>query len=229
MCDVEDVTDTDNEHVFNRPISEEEVMLAFRKLKCNKAAGPDGVISELLKNAGQFILPFFVRFFNVLFDKGVYPQSWCESIILPLYKKGDTNDPGNYRGISLGDASSKIYGADINRRLQEWVEEHNITGEYQAGFKKGYSTIDHLFTLMSCVFKQFSRNRKLYVAYIDFEKAFDSINRNLLWPILLKNGIKGKMYRCIKSMYENVKARVRCGANMTQHIKCSLARNKGMS
>ena len=109
------------------------------------------------------------------------------------------------------------------------IRDSNITGEYQAGFKKGYSTIDHLFTLMSCVSKQFSRNRKLYVAYIDFEKAFDSINRNLLWPILLKNGIKGKMYRCIKSMCENVKARVRCGAIMTQHIKCSLARNKGMT
>ena len=56
----------------------------------------------------------------------------------------------------------------------------NITGEYQAGFKRGYSTIDHKFTLLACVQKQFAANRKLYVAFIDFEKAFDSINRNLL-------------------------------------------------
>ena len=67
-------------------------------------------------------------------DRGIYPNKWCESIILPLYKKGEVNDPGNYRGISLTDISSKIYGTIINKRIQKWVEENNITGEVQAGF-----------------------------------------------------------------------------------------------
>ena len=52
------------------------------------------------------------------------------------------------------------------------------TGEHQAGFKKGYCTTDHLFSLLTCLQKQFSNDRKLIVAFIDFEKAFDSINRN---------------------------------------------------
>ena len=112
----------------------------------------------------------------MLFDNGIFPENWIESTILPLFKKGDRNNPGNYRGISLCDISSKIYSTIINRRLQAWVEENNITGEHQAGFKKGYSTIDHMFTLLSCVQKQFNSNRKLYVAFIDYEKAFDSIN-----------------------------------------------------
>jgi hypothetical protein len=102
------------------------------------------------------------------------------------------------------------------------VELNEITGEWQAGFKKGYSTIDHRFTLMACVQKQFSLNRKLYVAFIDFEKCFDSINRNLLWPVLLKNKIKGKCFRCIKCMYSSVKARVRSGSNLSDFINCSL-------
>ena len=225
----QDESDDENvDVVFNRPISIEEVLLALRKLKSKKAAGPDGVIGEMLKNAAEFVAPFCVRFFNVLFDKGIYPVNWTESIILPLYKKGDVNSPGNYRGISLSDVSGKVYGTIINRRLQAWVEENNITDEFQAGFKKGYSCVDHLFTLLACVQKQFNLNRKLYVAFIDFEKCFDTINRNLLWPVLLKNGIKGKLFRCVRSMYVSVKARIRCGgARLTDYVNCSLGVKQG--
>ena len=83
----------------------------------------------------------------------------------------------------------------VTLRLQEWVEVNNITGEHQAGFKKKYSTIDHLFALLVFVQKQFSLNRKVSAAFIEF-----SINRKLLWSVLLRNGINGKLYRCIKSM-----------------------------
>ncbi len=217
----------DNESSLNRPISKEEVLLAFKKLKNKKAAGPDGIIGEMLKNSGTYVIDFFVKFFNALFEKGIFPTKWTESIVFPLFKKGDVNNPNNYRGISLGDASCKLYSTIINLRLQEWVEVNNITGEHQAGFKKNYSTIDHMFTLLAFVQKQFSLNRKLYVAFIDFEKAFDSINRKLLWPILLKNGINGKLYRCIKSMYNSVKVRVRCGSKMTDYINCTFGVKQG--
>ena len=88
------------------------------------------------------------------------------------------------------------------------------------GLKKDYSTVDHMFTLMAMIQKQFALYRKLYVAFIDFE-AFNSISRKLLWPILLKNGIKGRLYKCVRSMYENVKARIRCGAKFTDYIALS--------
>ena len=74
---------------------------------------------------------------------------------------------------------------------------------------------------MACVQKQLVNNRKLYIAFIDFEKAFDSISRELLWPILVKNGIKGKLYKCIRSMYNNVKARIRSGSDLTELITCT--------
>ena len=74
--------------------------------------------------------------------------------------------------------------------------------------------------MLAIVQKQLSLNRKLYVAFIDFEKAFDSISIQLLWPILKKNSIRGKLFYCVKSMYENVKARVRDGALLTYCIEC---------
>ena len=167
-----------------------------------------------------------VTLFNHLFDNGIYPEDWKESIILPLFKKGDRTDVNNYRGISLCNISSKLYGFVINKRLQEWIDKYNVTGE-QAGFKKDHSTIDHMFTLLAAVQKQFANDRKLYVAFVDFEKAFDSVSRRLLWPVLLKNGIKGKLYRCLKSMYENVKARVRSGAKLSDVIHCTKGVKQG--
>ena len=202
-------------------------MLSIRKLKYKKAAGPDGIIGELLKLAGDSTVEFFTLFFNVLFKKGIFPESWSEGIVLPLFKKGNVNDPSNYRGITLSDISSKLYSTIINYRLQEWVKENNITGEYQAGFKKNYSTTDHMFTLLALVQKQLSLGRKLNVAFIDFEKAFDSVNRRLLWPVLIRNGIKGKLYKCIKSMYDCVKVKIRSGFKLTQYINCTYGVKQG--
>ena len=84
-----------------------------------------------------------------------------------------------------------------------------------------------MFTLLAAKQKQFSFNRKLYVAFIHFEKAFDSISRKLLWPILVKNGVTRKLYCCIRSMYKTVKARVRCGAHFTECINCTRGVKQG--
>ena len=65
------------------------------------------------------------------------------------------------------------------------------------------------------------------MAFIDFEKAFDLISRKLLWPVLLKNGIKGRLYTFDRSMYENVKARIRCGAKFTDCINCTRGVKQG--
>ena len=58
----------------------------------------------------------------------------------------------------------------MNCSLQEWIEQNNITGEYQAGFQRDYSDIDQMFTMLTVIQKQFSFNRKLCVACIDFQK-----------------------------------------------------------
>ena len=228
--DIDDDYDTDDDvmnDVLNSAITKEEIVRAVRKLKCNKSAGPDSLIAELFKYSGTMIIDFLHVFFNALFEKGIFPKNWTHSIVIPLYKKGNINDPNNYRGISLCDISSKLYSRIINDRLQTWVNMNDIIGECQAGFKKGYSSVDNMFTLLACIQRQFSLKRKLYVAFIDFEKAFDSINRNLLWPILLSNKVKGKCLKCIKSMYAHLRTRVRAGAELTDFINCTTGVKQG--
>ena len=84
---------------------------------------------------------------------------------------------------------------------------YNIICENQAGFREGYSTIDNAFILQSVITKILSeRKRKIYIAFVDFKQAFDTVNRNKLWSVMQENGVKGKLYKSIKSMYGIVKA-----------------------
>ena len=121
----------------------------MRKIKSCKAAGPDGIIGELLRNAGKFdfVLDFLVRIFNVLFDKGTFPANWTESIVFPLCKKGDANNPNTYRGISPCDASSKPSSVIIiNTRLQKLVELNTVSllENFKLGLIKGNYSIECL-------------------------------------------------------------------------------------
>ena len=94
-------------------------------------------------------------------------------MIQPLHKKGDKNSPDNYRGISLLNVSGKLYNYILSKRLTDWVEEHGLINEVQTGFRRNYSTIDHikLFTLLALVQRQLLNHSKLYVAYFDFKKS----------------------------------------------------------
>ena len=76
-------------------------------------------------------------------------ETGLNSIIQPLHKKGDPNDPNNYRGISLSDISGKLFSTVLNRRLQLWVDMHDSVAEQQASFRKDYSTIDHYLLCLS--------------------------------------------------------------------------------
>ena len=147
--------------------------------------------------------------FNQVFSSGQFPIAWTEAIIQPLHKKGNTQDPNNYRGISLLNVCSKLYSYILNKRLVTWLEENGPIGEEQAGFRRDYSTTDHIFTLFAVIRKYLLHKKKLYIAFIDFKKAFDLISYAKLWPILLKHGLSGKMYYAIQSMYRVVEARVR--------------------
>ena len=121
---------------------------------------------------------------------------------MPIFKKGNSNLPDNYRGISLGSVISKVYTYILGERLTEWTEREEEIIEEQAGFRKNYSCADQIYSLYSMVHRQFSKNRKLYVAFVDFRKAFDLVNRNALWHVLQKSGLpkNSKTFKAIQSI-----------------------------
>ena len=118
--------------------------------------------------------------------------------------------PDNYRGISIISCLGRLFSSAINERVSEFVEINKIIGEEQAGFRAGYSTQDHIFTLQSIIdiyLNKLNRNNtKLFCAFIDYQKAFDLVDRTSLWSKLLDYNINGRLMKLIFNMYQDTKA-----------------------
>ena len=220
-----------NVHIeeLDKEIGQEELGVAFKKLKKGKASGIDELPPEALKLTESKFSTYLLRLFNKMYNLSQFPKIWTQAIIVPLFKKGDPNQPGNYRGISLLCIISKLFTAIMNRRLYNWAEENGKINEEQAGFRKNYSTVDHIYTLHSmidnCLYGQ--RRSKMYIAFIDFQKAFDTVKREVLWEILEKINISSKMIKIVKEMYKSVSAKVRYGNEYSDLFNCPLGVKQG--
>ena len=203
-------------------MTEDEVRQAIRRLKPGKSPGLDQVLGEFLKAAEIQIVPFLTKLFNRIYDSGQYPESWTKSVIVPLLKKGDASNPENYRGISLLSIISKLFTYILNQRLYNWAEAEGKISAEQAGFRKDYSTVDHIFTLMSMIKKCLygHKRSKFYVAFVDYQKAFDTVDRDKLCTVLERLQTSTKMINIIKGMYNSVKSCVRWGSDLSEYFDC---------
>lgn len=215
-------------HELNQCITKEEVNKAIRNLKNGKACGVDEISAEMLKTANDSIVSFLTKLFNKLFDEGEYPTEWSKAIIVPIFKKGDISIPDNYRGVSLLSLVSKCYTYILNTRLVKWVEQEKKLTETQAGFRKGYSTVDHIFTLNAIVEKRLQKKGgKLYACFVDLRKAFDSVHHEPLFEVLHDAGLRGKFINALTAIYKSVKSCVRNGNRLTEFFECPVGVRQG--
>ena len=119
------------------------------------------------------------------------------------------NDPDNFRPITILSCMGKAYTSVLNSRLSDYVNDANLIGEDQLGFRAGYSTIDGIFILNSLQALLKHRNKSLFCAFIDLKKCFPSIWRDGLWFKLSKLNLGIKMTRTIQAIYQNIKSSVR--------------------
>jgi hypothetical protein len=120
--------------------------------------------------------------FNLIFDKGLIPEQWLYGDIIPIFKnKGDKSDPKNYRPITIVSCFGKLFTSVLNNRLNKFSDQYHVILENQGGFRKGYSTNDNLFIFHILIHNMKKKKKKLYCAFIDFAKAFDTVWRNGLW------------------------------------------------
>ena len=103
--------------------------------------------------------------------------------------------------------------------MLDWAEENLVFTETQAGFRK--ETTDHIFTLHTIIEKLFSQNAKVSVGFVAFYKIFDTVSRTMLWLVLSRTGIQGKMLTMLWGMYVSIKACVRCsGSELLDYFEC---------
>ena len=211
----------DNDEVLNSPITDSEILKCIKSLKNNKACANDEIINEYIKSTSHIMLPLYTSFFNLIFETGTLPESWLEGIIKPIYKKkGDPLQPENYRPITILSCFGKLFTAVLNLRLNNFLAEHDVLAENQAGFRAGYSTNDHIFVLHALIEIFKVKKKKLFCSFIDFSKAFDSVWRVGLWSKLLKNNINGKFFHIVFNMYQGIKSCVSFSGSQSSFFPC---------
>ena len=208
-----ELSQLEKQEIFNELsfcIQVSEIEKAVKDLKIGKASGPDSINSEILKCSSRVIAPILQKVFNHILTEGKYPETWAEGIITPLHKKGNLHDPDNYRGITVASTLGKVFGMILNNRLADFCVEHNLIDERQASHKKKSRTSDNAFIIRSLFEKHcVQQKQKLYLCFVDFSKAFDSIWHDGMFLKLQQNGIGGPFYRVIKDMYSKVTASVK--------------------
>ena len=226
------IDSVDDEELLNSSITEGEIRVCIKSLKNNKSSSNDNVINEYIKSTSEILLPTYVSFFNLIFDTGLIPQSWLEGIKRPIYKgNGDPLEPQNYRPITILSCFGKLFTAVLNTRLNNYLKYYDLLHENQAGFRAGYSTNDHIFSLYALTELLKSKNKKLFCSFVDFSKAFDSVWRVGLWMKLLGNGITGRFFRVIHNLYHNIKSCVKFAGEQSSFFQsyCGVRQGENLS
>lgn len=122
---------------------------------------------------------------------------------------------------------SKLFTTVINNRIEKFCNEHNTISDAQFGFRKGRSTVDAIFVLMSLVEKYLNKNKRLYVIIVDMMKCFDSIDRNGLWLKMYNFGIRGKLLRIVRDMYQKIKSCVKLCSSYSEYFQYAVGLRQG--
>ena len=216
------------EPILDCIISIKELREALINHKGGKAPGPDEILGEYLKIFGQMFEYTLLKLVNLIFCEHIYPCKWALNFLKPIFKKGSTSDPDNFRGLAIGSAFAKLFSFILLKRLINFIDHKKLLSPKQIGFIKGKSTSDHIFFLQTIVEKVVKKcKKKLYAVFIDFKKAYDTVNRDLLMKRLKSLGINGIFMHNILAMYKKTEYCVKLKYGHTRAINCNLGLKQG--
>ena len=206
------------------PITIKMVKEAIAKMKAGKAAGPSGIVAEMVQAAGDAGATLIRDLATAIIRDGKVPTDWEQSFIVCLYKgKGDALDRGNYRGLKLTEHVMKI----IERIVDSLIRQLVSIDDSQFGFVPGRGTTDAIFVVRQLQEKYLAANKKLYMAFVDLEKAFDRVPRKVIWWALRKLGVEEWLVRLVQGMYTNVGGRVRVGDGYSDEFGVKVGVHQG--
>jgi hypothetical protein len=187
-------------------VTEEEVAKELKKLNPNKAPGPDGIPTRVLKECHVELTPSITTLFNNSLSQGIIPDSWKHANIVPLHKKGNKHHANNYRPISLLPVISKILERCVFNKIIEILIPKITT--LQHGFLRNRSTVTQLLQVFTNINNILDKGDQTDVIYFDLSKAFDSVPHKLLLEKLKTFGICGTLHAWISNYLTNRLQRV---------------------
>ena len=189
-----------------------EIRIGIKSLKNNTSVGYDCISNEMLKHSNLSMLHCFCKLFNLIYESDYYPSQWSESFIKPLFKSGSENDPSNYRSIFISSCLSKLFSKKLYNILNTHVIDNNKIVDNQIGFRKSFSTSDHVYILKSIIDKNFRNKTYLYTCFLIYVKHLTLFD---------------KLYHILKAMYSEVTYSVKLQPGLTDHFLSNIGVKQG--
>ena len=177
------------EFIFKK-INEEDFLKLAYKININKSSGVPLIKTRVLKDAMIGLSAHMTYIINLVIEKSSFPDSWKTATVTPLPKGGDASDVNNLRPISILPLPSKIMEKILHKQIMTYLKDFKILTENQDGFRPNRSTINSLTKFTNNVYRESNQGKGTTAIYLDFRKAFDTINHNILVLKLEKIGFK---------------------------------------
>ena len=185
------------------PICNDDVGLEIRHLNPKKTPGPDCIGGKLIQLCPDIFSNNLTKNYNRAIQTGVHPHAMKLAQVIALYKKGARYDPNNYRPISLLSIFDKIFEKILCKRLISSLERNKILHCHQYGFRKFYSTLLALIEVTDLIKRFLDEKQYVIGIFIDFRKAFDTVNHDILLDKLECYGIRGHADKFLRSYLTN--------------------------
>uniref|UniRef100_A0A8D9EGU9 Craniofacial development protein 2 n=1 Tax=Cacopsylla melanoneura TaxID=428564 RepID=A0A8D9EGU9_9HEMI len=188
------------------PPTKSEICKAVKEMKNGKSPGIDHIPAEVLKCNPDTTSDILFELFKQIWETEEFPEDWKKGLLIKLPKKGDLSQCQNWRGITLLSIPSKVLMRVILNRIKTVIDT-KLRRE-QHGFRAERSCTDLINTLRIIVEQSTEYQTHLFLTFVDFERAFDSVSREAMWKALKDFGVPRKIINLIKSMYNGYKCQV---------------------
>lgn len=203
------------ECIFMNPVDKKEIEKIILNMK-NSSPGLDEIHTSIVKQTFHHYLSVLVHIINLSLSQGVFPLELKKAKVIPLFKSGNSDIVNNYRPISILPCFSKVFERVIYDRLMKFIEEKHLLFENQFGFRQNHGTTLALITLVNKIVTGMNKNEKTLGTFLDFRKAFDTVNHHILLAKLYKYGIRGTCYDLVKDYLNDRVQYVQIGECMSE-------------
>ncbi|CAM5144011.1 unnamed protein product [Natator depressus] len=199
-----------------QPSVEIEVVRDYlEKLDVHKSMGPDELHPRVLKELAAVIAEPLAIIFENSWRTGEVPDDWKKANVVPIFKKGKEEDPGNYRPVSLTSVPGKIMEQVLKESILKHLHERKVIRNSQHGFTKGRSCLTNLIAFYDEITGSVDEGKAVDVLFLDFSKAFDTVSHSILVSKLRKYGLDECTIRWVESWLDCRAQRVVINGSMS--------------
>ena len=146
----------------------------------NKPIGPSNIRAWALKDCLNIITELLCFLINAFIEESKFPNHLKSAFVIPIFVKGDSENPINYRPISITPALAKLFEKVLHEQISEYLSQHKLLSNTQYGFCRKFSTTDALFYATENIRKKVNDKEVVSAAFLNLPKAFDSISHDIL-------------------------------------------------